>query len=156
VAEDSNEAAQKARRSTLAAFVRQHFGSINAFAIALDRKQPQLNETLNGARSFGEKLARSLEEEVDKLRTRAEFKKIPALRFDSSGDTHPRLAMLIRHFEAIETEEKQDLLIQIAGTMANKSGEEAASTQVERDVPVRGLSDLQPGSKAAPKKRRRA
>lgn len=156
VTEDANEEAQAGRRATLSAYISAHFASVNAFAIALDRKQPQISETLKAERSFGEKLARALESEVDTLRKKAEWKRLPPLRFGSTDDTHPKLAMLIKHFVSIQTEENQDLLIQIAGTMANKGGNDAASTQVERDVPAPGLGELQPGPKATPKKRRRA
>lgn len=155
--EDANEEAQQARRNTLRAYIDKNFAtSVNAFADALGRSQPQLNEMLTGRRSFGEKMARSLEAEIDQLRKKAEGKNLPPLRFGSTDDTHPKLAMLIRHFVSIPTEENQDLLIKIAGTMANKGGDDAASTQVERDIPAPGLGGLQPGNKPAPKKRRRA
>jgi hypothetical protein len=156
VSDEANQEAQNGRRSTLAAFIREHFGSINAFANALDRKQPQLNETLKGERSFGEKLARSLESEVDRLRHTPEWKHLPPLRFESSGETHPKLAALIAYFEAIPNEEDRDELIDIARLKVHKSGNEAARTQTGRDSPTRGLGDLQPRSKAAPKKHRRA
>lgn len=160
VSDETNQEVQNARRKTLIAYIDAHFrGSVNAFATALERKQPQLNEMLRGnrSRSFGEKLALSLEVEVDELRRKAEYRHLPPLRFDSdSGATHPRLAKLIAFFEAIPSEESQELLVQIAGTMAQKSGEEAASTQVGRDSPARPLGPLQPRPKTAPKKHRRA
>lgn len=155
VSDDANEEVQKARRETLSVYIRKHFGSINAFANALERKQPQLNETLNGDRSFGEKLARSLEGEVDGLRKTPKWKDLPPLRFEM-GETHPKLAALIAYFEAIPTEQDKDELIDIAKLKAQKSGNEAASTQVGRDSPVRVLGALHPGPGATPKKRRRA
>lgn len=155
MSEESNSEAQTARREVLRSFIDQHFGSINSFALALERKQPQLNETLKGERSFGEKLARSLEQEVDDLRNRAEWKHLPPLRFDTSGETHPKLAALIAFFEAIPTDASRDELIEIARMKANKSGTDTASTRVERELPAPGLGALQPRSKTAPKKRHR-
>ncbi len=159
MSDQANEEVQRQRREILLAYIREHFsGSVNGFATALERKQPQISETLKGLRSFGEKLARGLEGEVDALRSRPEWKHLPALRFegDSGAETHPRLAKLIAIFESIPDERTQDLLIEVAGSMAQKSGNEAAGTQVGRDSPVRGPGSLQPGYKAAPKKHRRA
>jgi hypothetical protein len=147
---------QEARREVLAAYVRVHFGSVNAFANALGRKQPQLNETLKGERSFGEKLARALEAEIVALRGTAEWRHLPPLEFDVAADSHSaRLRQLIEYFESTSSE-SQDEIVEFARFKSTKSGTEAASTQVGREPPVRALGALRPGDKRTAKKRRTA
>jgi ABC-type transporter Mla subunit MlaD len=157
VSEESTKSVQDARRDLLNAYIRAHFGSVNAFANALGRKQPQLNETLKGSRSFGEKLARALEAEVSALRESVQWRHLPALNFDSAADsTSARVRQLIEYFDSLPSEQAQDELLDYARFKSTKSGEEPAATQVGRESPALGLGRLQPRQTPAPKKRRRA
>lgn len=160
VSDEPIETVQDARRQALRDYIRLHFGTVNRFALALERKQPQINETLKGSRSFGEKLARALEQEIDSLRHSAEWKHLPPLQFDVDADSSARLRQLIDYFEAIPNEQSQNELIELARIKSenfNKSGPEAASnTQDGRESPARAPGILHPHSKTAPKKHRRA
>lgn len=52
------------RRELLEAYAKEQCGSLNAFAAKIKKSQTQLNGTIRGKKSFGEKLARDLERRV--------------------------------------------------------------------------------------------
>lgn len=83
---------QGLRRKKLRKWIGLHCnGSVNRFAVGVDYKQPQIAETLNGKRSFGEKLARSLEEAA----------KMPPGYLDKDDDVVPEPVREPKQLDAI-------------------------------------------------------
>ena len=72
---------QTNRRERLRQFIEeQHAGNVSRFAASVGKSQPQIADMLNGRKSFGERVARSLEESLG----------ISAGYFDRASDTEHR------------------------------------------------------------------
>lgn len=98
---------QAIRRRALRHLIDTHFRSANAFATALKRSQPMIHALLSGKsgkdkKSFGEKVARDIEDEV-----RALGYDIPRHYLDTDPDSANRVAEPVSFYRQILPEERQ-------------------------------------------------